>query len=107
MMPISIHRCHSTLVDFAVLTPELGCHDSLRVAIVLNWTDIGLTVYNNNNNLTYIMHLKHAMQTQGAGHCTSAKRMTSILKHVAEALAPAWQGTILNSHRVISIAANT
>jgi len=33
--------------------------------------------------------------------------MTSIWRHVAEAFPPARQGTILNSHRVISIAANT
>jgi len=26
---------------------------------------------------------------KGAGHCTSAKRMTSILRHVAEAFPPA------------------
>jgi len=26
---------------------------------------------------------------KGAGHCTSAKHMTSILKHVAEAFPPA------------------
>jgi len=44
---------------------------------------------------------------KGAGHCTSAKRMTSILRHVAEAFPPARQGTILNNHRVIGIAANT
>jgi len=44
---------------------------------------------------------------KGAGHWTSAKRMTSILRHVAEAFSPARQGTILNSHRVISIATNT
>jgi len=42
-----------------------------------------------------------------AGHCTSAKRMTSILRHVAEAFPPAGQGTILNSHRVIGIAMMT
>jgi len=44
---------------------------------------------------------------KGADHCTSAKRRTSILKHVAEAFPPARQGTILNYHRVISIATNT
>jgi len=33
--------------------------------------------------------------------------MTSILRHVAEAFAPARQGTILNSHQVIDIATNT
>jgi len=44
---------------------------------------------------------------KGAGHCTSANRMTSILSHFAEAFHPAEQGTILNSHRVIGIATNT
>jgi len=46
-------------------------------------------------------------QTQRHRLCTLAKRMTSILRHVAEVLPPARQGTILNSHRVISIATNT
>jgi len=44
---------------------------------------------------------------RGKGHCTSVKRMTSILWHAAEAFPPARQGTILNSHRVIGIATNT
>jgi len=50
---------------------------------------------------------KNAKQTHRRSHCTSAKRMTSILRHVTEAFSPARQGTILNSHRVISIATNT
>jgi len=33
--------------------------------------------------------------------------MTSILRYVAEAFPPAMQGTLLNNHRVIGIAANT
>jgi len=44
---------------------------------------------------------------KGAGHCTSVKRMTSILRHVAEAFPPAMQGIIPNFHRVINIATNT
>jgi len=44
---------------------------------------------------------------KGAGHCTSAKCMTSILRHLKKAFPPARQGTILNNHRVISIAAYT
>jgi len=44
---------------------------------------------------------------KGAGHCTSAKRMTSLLRHVAEPFPPARQGTILNSHRAFGIATNT
>jgi len=43
---------------------------------------------------------KNAKQTHRRSHCTSAKRMTSILRHVAEAFPPAGQGTILNSHQV-------
>jgi len=43
---------------------------------------------------------------RGAGHCTSAKRMTSILRPFAEAFPPARQETIPNSHRVIGIATN-
>jgi len=44
---------------------------------------------------------------KGAGHCTSAKRMTSILRHVAKAFPPARQGTMRNNHRVNGIATNT
>jgi len=44
---------------------------------------------------------------KGAGHCTLAKRMTSILRYGAEALPPARQGTVLNHHRVIGIVTNT
>jgi len=62
----------------------------------------------NNNNLSFLLRLKHELcQLKGAGRCTLAKRMTSILRHVAEAFPPARQGTILNSHRIINIAANT
>jgi len=50
---------------------------------------------------------KNVKQTHRRSHCTSAKRMTSILRHIAEAFPPARQGTILNSHRVIGIATNT
>jgi len=46
-------------------------------------------------------------QTHRRSHCTSAKRMTSILRHVPQAFPPAGQGAILNSHRVIGIATNT
>jgi len=42
------------------------------------------------------MRIKHAIcKLKCAGHCTSPKRMTSILRHVAEAYPPARQGTIL------------
>jgi len=61
-----------------------------------------------NKNLTFIMRLKHAMQTQRRRSLyIGKKRMISILRHFAEAFPPARQGTILNSHRVISIASNT
>jgi len=43
---------------------------------------------------------------QVIAQCTSAKRMTIILRHVAEAFPPARQETILNSHRVSGIATN-
>jgi len=64
---------------------------------------------NNNNNLTLILRstLNMLCKLKGAGHCTLAKRMTSILRHVAELFPPARQRTILNSHRVIGIATNT
>jgi len=43
----------------------------------------------------------------GAGHCRTAGRMTGIvLRHTTEAFPPARQGTVLNHHRVISIATN-
>jgi len=52
---------------------------------------------------------KHVKQTHRRikSHSTSAKRMTSILRHVSEAFPPARQGKILNSYRVIGIATNT
>jgi len=37
----------------------------------------------------------------------SAKRMTSILRYVADVFPPARQGTMLDSHRVMGIATNT
>jgi len=43
---------------------------------------------------------------RGAGHCTSAKCMTSVLRHVAEAFPPAREETILNS-LVLIIGTNT
>ena len=44
----------------------------------------------------------------GAGHCTTAGRMTGIiLRHTAEKFPPARKGTILNNRRVIGIAINT
>jgi len=49
---------------------------------------------------------QNVKQTHRRSHYTSAKRMTSILRHVAAAFRPARQGTILNSHRVIGIATN-
>jgi len=50
---------------------------------------------------------KNVKQTYRRSHCTSAKRMTSILRHVTKAFPHARQGTILNSHQVISIVNNT
>jgi len=42
---------------------------------------------------------------RGAG--TSTKRMTSILRHIAEACPPARQGTIVNFHQVIGTTTKT
>jgi len=50
---------------------------------------------------------KNVKQTHRRSHCTSVKRITSILRHVVEEFPPARQGTILNSHRVIGWASNT
>jgi len=50
---------------------------------------------------------KNVKQTHCRSHGKSAKLMTSILRHVAEAFFPARQGTILNTHQVIGIATNT
>ena len=44
---------------------------------------------------------------RGADHCTLAERMTSILRHVAEAFPPVRQGTILNNRRIIGNVINT
>jgi len=59
---------------------------------------------NNKNILTFILRLKHAMQTQRRRSLHIGKTHDQILRHVAEAFRPARQGTILNSHRVIGIA---
>jgi len=50
---------------------------------------------------------ENVKQTHRRSHCTSAKLMTSMLRHIAEAFPRASQGTILNSHQVIGIATNT
>jgi len=50
---------------------------------------------------------ENVKQTHRRSHCTSAKLMTSMLRHIAEAFPPARQGTILNNHSFISIATNT
>jgi len=62
---------------------------------------------NTNNKRDLYCAVTCQRKLKGAGHCTSAKHMTSILRHVAEAFPPARQGTILNNHRVIGIATNT
>jgi len=61
-----------------------------------------------NNNASHLYCTQKLKQTHRRGsHCTSEKRMNSILRHVAELFPPARQGTILSSHRVIGIATNT
>jgi len=68
---------------------------------------------NSNNNERFILRRKMPKLTQQIRHfsaqkcSTSAKRMTSILRHVTVAFPPARQGKTLNSHRVIDIATNT
>jgi len=64
------------------------------------WKKNQRVILNNAVNLWMIIwHLYCALnmlcKIKGAGHCTSAKRMTSIWRHVAEAFPPARQGTIL------------
>jgi len=62
-----------------------------------------------NNNVKIILRreMQSRSKLRGAGHCASAKRMTGILRHVAEAFPPARQFKILNFYRVIGIATNT
>ena len=43
------------------------------------------------NNRTFVLSLKMQSKLRGAGHCTSAGRMTSVLWHIAEAFPPARQ----------------
>jgi len=50
---------------------------------------------------------KHAMQTQRRRSLYIGKSHDRILRHAAEAFPPTRQGTILNFHRVISMATNT
>jgi len=66
--------------------------------------------YNNNNINASHLYCAHKCKTNlkaQLGHCTSEKRMTSILRHAAEAFPPVRQGTIPNSHQVIGIGTNT
>jgi len=65
------------------------------------------TVIYSYNNEKFILRRKGRSKLKGVGHRPSAKRMTSILRHVAEAYPTARQGTILNSHRVIGVATTT
>jgi len=53
------------------------------------------------------MQKQTQIEAQVIAQYKSAKRMTRILRHVAEAFSPAWPGTILFSNRVIRIATNT
>jgi len=73
-----------------ISSPSLVCTHTYNILI------------NNNNNNKYIKYLKHVN-----AFIDAEKRMTSILRHVAESFPPARLGTILNSHRVIDIATNT
>jgi len=100
--------CMLTLLTFTGVSRWLSDVDCVQFAIrcvYIVYNMLFVVAYNNNNEK---FTLRHKMQNKlrGAVHCTSAKHMTSILKHVAEAFPPARQGTILNSHRVIGIATN-
>ena len=65
-------------------------------------------IFYDNKLLTCIASQKcNSKLSCSAGHCTLAGCMTRMLRHVAEAFLPARQGTILNNHRVIGIAAKT
>ena len=59
--------------------------------------------------ITWILYCAPEFRSnlRSVGHCKVAGCMTSILRLVTEAFPPAGQGTILNSHWVISIATNT
>jgi len=64
--------------------------------------------FNNNNNKKCILRGKMQKQTQRRGSLhIGKKRMTSILRHVAEAFTTARQRTILSSYRVIGIATDS
>jgi len=53
-------------------------------------------------NLKFVLRIKNASKLRGAGHCTSARCMSSILRHVAEAFPLAKLGQFLNNHRVVA-----
>jgi len=95
-------HCHN-------LHPAINLHD-LHPSINFHNLDQSNNCHNNNiNDLTLFLYcaLNMLCKLKGADHCTSAKRMTSILRYVAEAFPPAKQWTIINSHRVIGMATNT
>jgi len=63
---------------------------------------------NNNYNLTFILRLKHAMQTQRRRSLQIGKTHDHHLEACCRGISSCYsEGTILNSHRVIDIATNT
>jgi len=60
---------------------------------------------NNNNNPTFILRLKHAMQTQRNRYI--GKTHDQHLEACCRGISSCWEGKILISHRVIGIATNT
>jgi len=83
-------------------------HDARNkdIALSMSYRQHGTKYIIVTKNLYCSAKFRNKLRGVGA-QCTSAKRMTCILRHVAEAFRLARQGTILHSLRVIGIATNT
>ena len=82
---------------------HISYHMSYHISYYISYH---ISYHNNNNSRTFILRLIMQCKLRGAGHCSWARRITSILWHIAEAFLPVRQGTILTNHRVIGIATN-
>jgi len=92
-----IHKIYQGLIDDL----EEGRHQPVKRLWVQNHIILIIT-----RNL--YCATKCRSKLRDAGHyCTSTKRMTSILRHVADAFPPARQGTILNSIETSALLTNT
>ena len=113
---VCMHACIHTYVSVdawmhTYILMYISMHVCMYVCTVCMHTYVRTLVctyihINNHNKQKFVLRLKMQKQLLVC-HCTSAGRMTSILRHVAEAFSPARQGTILNNHRVICTATNT